>query len=55
MPWPGDPRINLQKDGPKVQRYPIVQMPQAIDKRTALNPARVGDAARVAVSRRKGK
>jgi molybdenum-dependent DNA-binding transcriptional regulator ModE len=39
MPWPGDPRINIQKDGPKAKRYQIVQMLEAIDKLKSLKAA----------------
>ena len=39
MPWPGDPRINLQKDGPMAKRYQIVQMPEAIEKLQTIAPA----------------
>jgi len=40
MPWPGDPRINLQKDGPKAKRYQVIQMLQAIDKLMAIEAAK---------------
>jgi hypothetical protein len=35
-PWPGDPRINIQKDGPKAKRYQAIQMLEAVDKLKAL-------------------
>jgi len=39
MPWPGDPRINLQKDGARAKRYQVVQMLAAVDKFQALKAA----------------
>jgi hypothetical protein len=45
MPWPGDPRINLQKDGPKAKRYQVVQMLEAIDKLKAIKSAPTTEAA----------
>jgi len=53
MPWPGDPRINLQKDGPKAKRYQIVQMLEAIERLTATKAAQSIAAAKV--SGKKGK
>jgi len=32
MPWAGDPRINLQKDGKKAKPYQVKQVIKAIDK-----------------------
>lgn len=32
MPWPGDPRINIQKDGDKAKPYQVRQILKAIDK-----------------------
>ena len=32
MPWPGDPRVNLQKDGPNAKAYQVKQLLEAIDK-----------------------
>jgi hypothetical protein len=51
MSWPGDPRINIQKDGPKAKRYQIVQMLEDVDKLKALGAAR---AAEVRWSRKTG-
>lgn len=31
-PWPGDPRVNVQKDKGKAKRYQVLQVLQAIDK-----------------------
>ena len=31
-PWPGDPRINLQKDGNKVKPYQVDQVVSALKK-----------------------
>lgn len=39
MPWPGDPRINLQKDGPNAKRYQVVQMLEAIERLKAIQSA----------------
>ena len=50
MPWPGDPRINLQKDGPKAKRYQIVQMLEAIERLKAINAAQAFDAAQTAAT-----
>jgi hypothetical protein len=32
MPWPGDPRINLQRDGNAAKAYQVRQLLAAIDK-----------------------
>ena len=32
MPWPGDPRINIQNVGGQVDSYQIEQLLEAIDK-----------------------
>ena len=32
MPWPGDPRINIQKDGKAAKRYQVKQALRAIEK-----------------------
>lgn len=32
MPWPGDPRINLQDEGGKAKPYQVRQLLAAIDK-----------------------
>jgi len=32
MPWPGDPRVNIQNDGGKAKRYQVRQVLAAIDK-----------------------
>ena len=35
MPWPGDPRVNIQRDkGGKAKAYQVRQVLQAIDKIT---------------------
>ncbi len=39
MPWPGDPRINIQKDGAKAKRYQIIQLLEAVDKLKAIEMA----------------
>lgn len=31
-PWPGDPRVNLQKDGDKAKPYQVRQLARAIEK-----------------------
>lgn len=31
-PWPGDPRINLQRQGNKAKSYQIRQILEAIDR-----------------------
>jgi hypothetical protein len=36
MPWAGDPRINLQKDGSSAKAYQVRQLLAAIDRLTAL-------------------
>lgn len=48
MPWPGDPRINIQKDGPKAKRYQIIQMLEAVDKLEALRAAQAAEAPKAA-------
>jgi hypothetical protein len=35
MPWPGDPRVNLQNDHGKAKAYQVRQLIQAIDKKEA--------------------
>lgn len=47
-PWPGDPRINIQKDGPKAKRYQVVQMIEAIDKLKAIKAAQAAEAEKAA-------
>ena len=32
MPWPGDPRINIQKDGSKAKVYQVKQVKRALEK-----------------------
>jgi predicted RNA binding protein YcfA (HicA-like mRNA interferase family) len=32
MPWPGDPRINLQKDGKQAKPYQVKQVIKALEK-----------------------
>lgn len=34
MPWPGDPRVNLQNDNGKAKAYQVRQVLLAIDKLT---------------------
>ena len=31
-PWPGDPRINIQKDGSKAKGYQVKQVHEALRK-----------------------
>lgn len=31
-PWQGDPRLNLQKDGPKAKPYQVKQVQKAIER-----------------------
>jgi hypothetical protein len=31
-PWPGDPRINLQRDGKMAKPYQVAQVKKAIEK-----------------------
>jgi hypothetical protein len=50
MPWPGDPRINLQKDGSKAKRYQVVQMVEAIEKLKAIKAAQATEAAKPAAT-----
>lgn len=33
MPWPGDPRVNLQSDKGKAKTYQVKQILAAIDKK----------------------
>ncbi|MGH7104219.1 MAG: hypothetical protein ACREFJ_17695 [Acetobacteraceae bacterium] len=37
MPWPGDPRINLQSEGGKAKPYQVRQLLAAIEKRELLD------------------
>jgi hypothetical protein len=32
MPWPGDPRINLQRDGAFAKPYQVKQVTRALDQ-----------------------
>ena len=32
MPWPGDPRVNIQNDKGKANAYQVRQVPAAIDR-----------------------
>jgi hypothetical protein len=32
MPWPSDPRINLQEDGSHAKPYQVHQVPRALQK-----------------------
>jgi hypothetical protein len=50
MPWPGDPRINIQKDGPKAKRYQVIQMLEAVDKLKAFRAAQAAEAAKAAAT-----
>lgn len=34
-PWPGDPRVNIQKNGSKAKAYQVRQVLAAIDKKEA--------------------
>jgi hypothetical protein len=52
MPWPGDPRINIQKDGPKAKRYQIIQMLEAVDKLKALRAAQAAEETKAAATRK---
>ena len=31
-PWPGDPRVNLQRDGKMAKPYQVIQVKKAIEK-----------------------
>lgn len=31
-PWPGDPRVNIQRDGNQAKRYQVRQVLHAIDR-----------------------
>jgi hypothetical protein len=31
-PWQGNPRINIQKDGPKAKKYQVRQVREALEK-----------------------
>ncbi len=53
MPWPGDPRINLQKDGPKAKRYQVVQMLEAVEKLKTIAAAPDTEAAKAKLSGKK--
>jgi hypothetical protein len=53
MPWPGDPRINIQKDGPKAKRYQVIQVINAVDKLQVLNATEAAAASKT--SGNKGK
>ena len=55
MPWPGAPRINLQKDGPKAKRYQVVQMLEAIERLKMITAAPDPDAAKAKRSEKKEK
>ncbi len=55
MPWPGAPRINLQKDGPKAKRYQVVQMLEAIERLKMIAAAPDPDAAKAKRSEKKEK
>lgn len=36
MPWPGDPRVNIQDDKGKAKAYQVRQVLKAIDKKEAI-------------------
>jgi hypothetical protein len=36
MPWPGDPRVNIQDDKGKAKAYQVRQVLKAIDKKEAM-------------------
>jgi hypothetical protein len=37
LPWPGDPRVNIQKDkGGKAKGYQVKRVLQAVDKKRAM-------------------
>lgn len=36
MPWPGDPRVNIQNDKGKAKAYQVRQVLAAIDKKEAM-------------------
>jgi hypothetical protein len=36
MPWPGDPRVNIQNDNGKAKPYQVRQVLKAIDKKEEL-------------------
>ena len=52
-PWPGDPRINLQKDGPQAKRYQVIQMLEAIERLKAIMTAQATEGTNL--SAKKGK
>ena len=39
MPWPGDPRINLQRDGKMAKPYQVIQVKRSIEKQEKINEA----------------
>jgi hypothetical protein len=39
-PWPGDPRINLQKDGNKAKSYQVKQLLAAIENLALIQAAK---------------
>lgn len=36
MPWPGDPRVNVQNDKGRAKAYQVRQVIKAIDKKEAM-------------------
>jgi hypothetical protein len=36
MPWPGDPRVNIQNDKGRAKAYQVRQVLKAIDKKGAM-------------------
>lgn len=41
MPWPGDPRVNIQNDRGKAKAYQVKQVLKAIARLREQDPARV--------------
>lgn len=50
MPWAGDPRINLQRNGSKTKRYQVVQVVEAVDKLSAMKTAKAVEDAKKAAT-----
>lgn len=51
--WLGDPRINIQKNGPKAKRYRGMQMIEAVDKLKAIKAAKAAEVRKAAASGKK--
>lgn len=45
MPWPGDPRVNLQESGEGAKAYQVRQLLRAVDRRLDMVAARVAEEA----------